>query len=158
MKVGLMHDRTVSLYPASPFFVLFCNMIGTSDVNDYHLVQQIIDGLSRLQGSPYLMRLLSLLTSLQRLCEPLFQDMNHHHQSLVSTPITRQIDYTPATSTSITVQESRVLQDSASFLQQPEGESVSTSPFPMIMADDLMWQLFNSHLPLGWFSPEPYPL
>ncbi|KGO77990.1 hypothetical protein PITC_025180 [Penicillium italicum] len=70
---------TVFLYPLSPFFVLFCNIIGESDMDDYNLMQDIMQSLSQFAASPFISKLLKLLDHLQKLCAPLIQSMQRGH-------------------------------------------------------------------------------
>lgn len=61
-------------YPLCPFFILFCNVITTSNQGDFTLMQDITNGLSAFSGSTkYFARLYRLLSFLTRLSEPLVQ-------------------------------------------------------------------------------------
>ncbi|KAJ5341707.1 hypothetical protein N7541_010831 [Penicillium brevicompactum] len=67
---------TLFFYPLSAFFVVFCNIIGTIDHDDFKLMGQITQRLSPFKQDPHLGKLLNLLQSLEQLCEPLFQVSN----------------------------------------------------------------------------------
>ncbi|KAJ5596624.1 transcriptional regulator family: Fungal Specific TF [Penicillium hetheringtonii] len=64
---------TIFLYPLSSFFVLFCNIIGELDSDDYTLIQEIVQCLIPFAASPYVSKLLRLLESLQNFCTPLIE-------------------------------------------------------------------------------------
>ncbi|KAB8256674.1 hypothetical protein BDV32DRAFT_141016 [Aspergillus pseudonomiae] len=157
---------TIALYPAAPFFVVFCNIIATSDETDYRLVQQIIKGLSQFKATPYLARLLSLLTSLLRLCDPLFHNMDYQNRESHMTgegPSSTQAppNHVP-TNTSVPALETELTQGLGPQLSSTayttymsadvSEQGVGDVCYPM--ADDLMWQLVNSQFPYSWLGAD----
>ncbi|GLA54130.1 hypothetical protein AnigIFM63604_011660 [Aspergillus niger] len=144
---------TVFLYPLSPFFVLFCNVVRTTDSGDYLLLQEVTQGLSQYTGNTHVMNMLDLLMALQRLCEPLFQ-----------TALSQNEQAPPVSATHPTVGSlpHQVLAPNTVdgvVGVQPMGFSTLDAADPQILTaespfgsstDELMWQLFNSQLPLGW--------
>ncbi|PYH49003.1 transcription factor domain-containing protein [Aspergillus saccharolyticus JOP 1030-1] len=146
-------------YPLSPCFVLFCNIIGSLDRNDYDLMRNIIQALSQYKHDPHLQKLFDLLASLEKLCEPLFQadddGYSHSHQEAASSLYPR-VSLDPAAVHSLNEGTE------AGHMSAPDGdlaramEVASGIPTPVIgsSGDWLMWQLFNTQVPLGWMNPE----
>lgn len=136
-------SRTVFLYPLSPFFVLFCNIIGEIDIDDYHLIQDITQNLSQFTASPYITKLLKLLGTLQNLCEPLIQTK----QNLG--PKAKVAPWYPVTSDEPqeAVPEASDPSPTAQPYSQFEQSGVSGVP---AVADEMMWHLFNSQPSLQW--------
>ncbi|KAK6819076.1 hypothetical protein RU639_008111 [Aspergillus parasiticus] len=158
---------TIALYPVAPFFVVFCNIIATSDETDYRLVQQIIKGLSQFKATPYLARLLSLLTSLLRLCDPLFPNMSYpsrhpHIMGEGSSSTHAPHNHVPNHTTSVPIFEPELAESLGTQLSSTayatymstdiSGHGVGDTSYPM--ADDLMWQLVNSQFPYSWLETD----
>ncbi|CAG7987325.1 unnamed protein product [Penicillium salamii] len=130
---------TLFLYPLSAFFVVFCNIIGTVDYEDFQLMRQITQRLSPFEQDYHLGKLLNLLQSLERLCEPLFQE-----PSSVAAVNSAQRDTTADIALTNHVSPPAMpFADGMELLPEPE-----TDP----SADWLMWQLFNSQVPAGWLD------
>ncbi|PYI36836.1 hypothetical protein BP00DRAFT_483160 [Aspergillus indologenus CBS 114.80] len=65
---------TVFSYPMTPFYVLFCNVVGTSNVEDFQLMRDTTKGLSRfIDFNPAIGRLYHLFTQFLVLCSPLVE-------------------------------------------------------------------------------------
>jgi hypothetical protein len=61
-------------YPLCPFFVVFCNVVGTSNAKDFQLLQDVTDGISELVSeNKFVNRLHRLCTTLLELCKPVVQ-------------------------------------------------------------------------------------
>lgn len=143
--------RTLFLYPLSAFFVVFCNIIGTKDHDDYELMGQITHRLSPYKQDSHLGKLLNLLQSLEQLCEPLFQEpsaaseVNSSSQRGVPAEFVTMSDNPTDSSTTGTFDP-----------MMPFGHAME----PIIdtgydlSADWLMWQLFNSQVPAGWLNQD----
>lgn len=127
---------TLLLYPLSPFFVVFCNIIGTLDKDDHELIYQITTGLSQFKRDSHLEKVLSLLISLERLCESLF-----HEDGEALPEMQRAAEALPSV-------QSLTNAGDMDLGQNVSGSDTETS------ADWLMWQLFNSEVPLGWLNPD----
>jgi hypothetical protein len=64
--------RTMLSYPLCPFFVVFCNVVGTSNAKDFQLLQDVTDSISELvTENKFVNRLHRLCTTLLGLCKPL---------------------------------------------------------------------------------------
>jgi hypothetical protein len=137
----------------SPFFVLFCNIIGELDTDDYNLIKEITQDLSQFASSPYIGKLHKLLDSLQNFCTPLIQAKESlGPRAKVATlypSITEARGNHPNLSGPFTDGSSYVepAVDPNPQLQMPTGGSYPPG-------DELMWQLFNSQLSLDWFESD----
>lgn len=78
----ISHDiiRTVLYYPLRPYFVLFCNIVATSDAGDFELMEEFV---KTLVEAPNPMssakRLQKLCGTLVRLCRPLVHRATELH-------------------------------------------------------------------------------
>ncbi|KAJ5273011.1 hypothetical protein N7478_008136 [Penicillium angulare] len=143
--------RTLFIYPLSAFFVVFCNIIGTVDQDDYELMGQIIKELSPFKKDPHLGKLLDLLQSIQRLCEPLFQQLTGN-PGLASPQGDNQHDI-------VTMDDHRTDLDTTGLFPSmvPFGDDLQpvSDPDVNFSADRLMWDLFNSQVPARWLNKDP---
>ncbi|KAJ5087373.1 hypothetical protein N7456_010989 [Penicillium angulare] len=141
---------TLFIYPLSAFFVVFCNIIGTVDQDDYELMGQIIKGLLPFKQDPHLGKLLDLLQAIQRLCEPLFQQLNGD-TGLPSPQGDTQHEF-------VTMDDYHTdLATTGSFPPMvPFGHDLGpvSDPDADFSADRLMWDLFNSQVPAGWLNKD----
>ncbi|PYH91574.1 hypothetical protein BO71DRAFT_459616 [Aspergillus ellipticus CBS 707.79] len=65
---------TILLFPLSPYFVLFYNVVSTSNVRDFILMKDVTAGLSRFTAAnPCIDKLHHFLESLLNLCSPLVE-------------------------------------------------------------------------------------
>ncbi|RAH41577.1 Zn(II)2Cys6 transcription factor [Aspergillus brunneoviolaceus CBS 621.78] len=65
---------TVFSYPMTPFYILFCNVVGTSKVEDFQLMRDTTKGLYRfIDLNPAIGRLYHLFTQFLVLCSPLVE-------------------------------------------------------------------------------------
>lgn len=148
--------RTVLLYPLSPFFVLFCNIIGELDMDDYNLIQEITHSLSLFNASPYIAKLLKLLDSLQNLCTPLIEAKERMG------PQAKLAALYPAMSG---LRRDQLGTPDQSYLADSPYLEPIVDPYHQLQTpsdggyrpdDEMMWQLFNSQLSLEWFESGPF--
>ncbi|PWY89625.1 hypothetical protein BO94DRAFT_565393 [Aspergillus sclerotioniger CBS 115572] len=65
---------TVLFYPMTPFYLLFCNVVGTSSLEDFQLMRDTTKGLYRfIDSNPAIAKLYHLFTTFLALCSPLVQ-------------------------------------------------------------------------------------
>ncbi|PYH70218.1 Zn(II)2Cys6 transcription factor [Aspergillus vadensis CBS 113365] len=65
---------TVFFYPTTPFYLLFCNVVGTSNTEDYQLMHETTKGLHRfIDTNPSISKLNHFFTTFLNLCSPLMQ-------------------------------------------------------------------------------------
>jgi hypothetical protein len=133
-------SRTLLSYPLCPFFVVFCNVVGTSNAQDFQLLQDVTDGISELVAeNKFVNRLHRLCTTLIGLCKPLIQsplptamtvDLQMPEPGIL--PIDTNVGQLNFTETNNNVDE---------FLASSWN-------------DDRMWQLFQSQPSLDWFNAD----
>ncbi|KAL4814836.1 hypothetical protein BDW67DRAFT_176800 [Aspergillus spinulosporus] len=145
------------------FFVVFCNIIATLDHSDYRLMRSIIEDLSQFKQDPHLEKLLSLLRSLERLCEPLFLE-SHGSSPAGQGPLVQQETSAPYVTDSHTSNRNTTDAIPQTYhLDDTEMGSLSHDPMPLqntgvnFPVNELMWQLFNSEVPAGWLAANFYP-
>lgn len=158
-----MQFRTIFLYPLSPFFVLFCNIIGELDFDDYTLIQEITQSLSPFEASPYVSKLLKLLNSLQSFCTPLIKAKQRLG------PKTKVAPWYPSMNGTLPEPSKATGQGDvpASVTGPSHGPSYTNSTAPMLPqqvpvtedqtyppTDELMWHLFNSQLSMECFESD----
>ena len=131
-------------HPLCPFFVVFCNVVGTSDAQDFKLLEDVIDSISSLvTENKYVNRLHRLCATLLGLCKPLVQNPSAQNQvhhaastgSLTAYPTSMHFNHGPD--------------------MLPSG--VDNSANAMMASswnDDMMWQLFQSQPSLDWFNAD----
>ncbi|PYI07689.1 hypothetical protein BO78DRAFT_442994 [Aspergillus sclerotiicarbonarius CBS 121057] len=65
---------TVLFYPMTPFYLLFCNVVGTSSLEDFQLMRDTAKGLYQfIECNPAVAKLYHLFTTFLTLCSPLVQ-------------------------------------------------------------------------------------
>ncbi|KAF2114507.1 putative Zn(II)2Cys6 transcription factor-like protein [Lophiotrema nucula] len=135
---------TILSYPLTPFFVVFCNVVGTSNARDFQLLQDVTDVILSLpKENKYGNRLYRLCVKLVELCRPLVAVENVQ----IPTPHAMSPDQDP-TSTSVQPLE-------CPFMDVPVMDGVMDETFAVNWSpwrDDLMWQLFQSQPSLNWLQ------
>jgi hypothetical protein len=126
-------------YPLCPFFVVFCNVVGTSDAQDFQLLQDVTDGISELVAeNKFVNRLHRLCTALLDLCKPLI--------------------YTPSTSATTTSASAAAVAglpiEATGQLNFPNTNGDVDDFLASSWNDDRMWQLFQSQPSLDWFNAD----
>jgi hypothetical protein len=136
-------------YPLCPFFVVFCNVVGTSNAQDFQLLQAVTNGISTLiTENKYVNRLHRLCSTLLELCKPLV------------TIIPPEADM--QTSPDVLSGQTAMLPPALNFdianvaggsMQADEGTQDGMAPVSS-WNDDMMWQLFQSQPSLDWFNAD----
>ncbi|CAI7626244.1 unnamed protein product [Penicillium glandicola] len=151
---------TVLLYPLSPFFVLFCNVIGELDMDDYNLMQDITQSLSQFAASPYISKLLKLLDYLQNLCVPLIQAKQRMGPQVRVPTLYPSMTGTSHNHLGSADEHVHLVMAGSPYMDPVTGvdpQQLQTPSDGSYPSDDaLMWQLFNSQLSLDWFEPDPF--
>lgn len=153
--------RTILLYPLSPFFVLFCNVIGEMNMDDYNIIQSILQGLSQFAASPYFSKLYKLLETLQSLSQSLLDAKERLGPQKKVTPWypTGKKKDQP---TSNDAQDSFII-GGEDFMGVPDRANPQVLDFGHAVNpsdEELMWHLFTSNISLDWFdaslaTPDP---
>ncbi|KAL2822107.1 hypothetical protein BJX63DRAFT_417869 [Aspergillus granulosus] len=148
---------TLLLYPLSAFFVVFCNIVGTLDHDDYNLMCQITASLSQFKQDPHLSKLLNLLQSLEQLCEPLFrqQDQGGNVNSAAAEANATAAFAVTGSHAAAGSPVEQFPTTAAPFQRNTLVLGTESMPATELdfSADWMMWQLFNSQVPAGWLNP-----
>ena len=143
----LIQRRTMLSYPLCPFFVVFCNVVGTSNARDFELLQDVTDGISSLiTENKYVNRLHRLCSTLLGLCKPLVQSIglqgdvqaSHHRLAPDTAPYAPSSAFGPP----------------PCGLDVTKGNESADAFLPSSWNDDMMWQLFQSQPSLDWFNAD----
>lgn len=131
-------------YPLCPFFVVFCNVVGTSNARDFELLQDVTNGISTLiTENKYVSRLHRLCSTLLSLCKPLVQRMESNGDVDVSNSGTAAVN-----------NPSSVFGLPPHGLDVTKGNESADEFLPSSWNDDMMWQLFQSQPSLDWFNAD----
>ncbi|KAF3045835.1 hypothetical protein E8E11_005927 [Didymella keratinophila] len=143
---------TMLSYPLCPFFVVFCNVVGTSNERDFQLLQAVTDGISALvTENKYVNRLHRLCATLLSLCTPLVKTIESQDLNSASAAVpgfSAQTSAQPSTMPS--VRNTPDLLNIGSNV----GAGGSDGFLPSTWNDDMMWQLFQSQPSLDWFNAD----
>lgn len=143
-------SRTMLLYPLSPFFVLFCNVVATSDQRDFEMIKKITDDLGQFaKANAPIGKLYGLFSKFLDLCTPLIKV----NTGLPSSGAT--ISSLPNDPSNVTMfgRGDRIMDT----LPSPITSRASASGIPQPMEgwdDRLMWELFDNQPSLGWAESE----
>lgn len=140
-----MLHRTILSYPLCPFFVLFCNVVGTSNPRDFQLLQDVVNSVSSLViESKYVERLCRLCSTLLALCKPLV--------ARAADPIpcseTPEIAMDPTSLDNPSAKNQNSARDDAAVSQQADTLPVTS------WDDEMMWQLFHYQPSLNWCNSD----
>lgn len=137
-------------YPLCPFFVVFCNVVGTSNELDFQLLQAVTDGISALvTENKYVNRLHRLCATLLSLCTPLVKTSGMQDSSNSNAAV-------PGFSAQISTHSSTIPSlDTPELLGIAPGAGGNNDGFlTSTWNDDMMWQLFQSQPSLDWFNAD----
>lgn len=144
--------RTMLSYPLCPFFVVFCNVVGTSNECDFQLLQAVTDGISALvTENKYVNRLHRLCATLLSLCKPLVTSSGPQDQNSTNAAVP-----------GFSAQASAGCSTLSSIRNTPEilgmvpgaGGGNTDGFLASTWNDDMMWQLFQSQPSLDWFNAD----
>ncbi|KAH8428052.1 fungal specific transcription factor domain-containing protein [Aspergillus melleus] len=159
---------TILLYPLTPFFIIFCNVLATSNEQDYHTLNQIMTALSRIKDkNSFILALYGLLSQFMDLCGQLEALVE---SNTTETHVTKSVSLSPERLRSSQPQ----YEDSISYGPQSRnfwdmhdvndgtdgGLSMADEEYPGEMGqlrpsmwdDNLMWELFNTQPSIEWFD------
>ncbi|KAF2738810.1 putative Zn(II)2Cys6 transcription factor-like protein [Polyplosphaeria fusca] len=142
---------TILSYPLCPFFVLFCNVVGTSNREDFQLLENVTNVIATIpQTNKYAGRMKRLCTTLLGLCRPLVEATYFGEMPPLLVPQTSHPFQQAHTPIPQAFNAEAGPQPTHGGMAMDEAFGASYSPW----ADDLMWQLFQSQPSLDWFSAD----
>ncbi|KAI9926480.1 hypothetical protein ASPWEDRAFT_176548 [Aspergillus wentii DTO 134E9] len=161
---------TILLTPLTPFYVVFCNVVATSNARDLRLLQEITTGLSRfISYSPPISNVHGLFSQFIGLCGQIISAQGDESSNLTSEanaiqpaphsdhfPISQQFhDHQPMTATDFHRQTSGIIPDcnEGSQVQIPTFEAGTAPKEGSLWDNGLMWELFNAQPSIEWFDP-----
>jgi hypothetical protein len=144
------------LFPLAPFFVLFCNVIATSNETDFNMIKNVTDDLHQFaEANASIGKLYKLFSKFLDLCSPLIKGNPDHSQP--EQPEVSEIGPTDKLGqagpyTDIFGRPA----DQATGLQSTEPtQSDPATPRAVEGWDDsLVWELFDNQPSLGWAESE----
>ncbi|KAL5116895.1 hypothetical protein ACEQ8H_005247 [Pleosporales sp. CAS-2024a] len=140
---------TILSYPLCPFFVVFCNVVGTSNAQDFKLLQDVTESISELVSeNKFVNRLHRLCTTLIGLCQPLIQDSSVVNPRPKTTHLGGAAGAGLPEATAIPPLDMTAGQLHFADTNGP-GDDFLTS-----WNDDRMWTLFQSQPSLDWFNAD----
>jgi hypothetical protein len=148
------------LYPLAPFFVLFCNVIATSNERDFNMIKNITDDLHQFaEANVSIGKLYNLFSKFLDLCAPLVK--RNPESSGSEQPPAALSDANPAANTedqitSYTDILSRATDQAPVSLPDTDSTGADTTAPPSVGGwnDSLVWELFDNQPSLGWAESE----
>lgn len=159
------------MYPLTPFYILFCNVVHTSDLKDYSLMTAITEALLRFVDThPPTAKLHKLFSAFLNLCSPLIQKEGQSYfprplsvnstQSVPSCIAWRPQPCQANTQSGILPMQ-QGLPTISNFGQTQVDGSQCQSPDNLVVEnlwnDELFWELFQSQPWLGWMESDIPP-
>ncbi|OJJ08304.1 hypothetical protein ASPVEDRAFT_179566 [Aspergillus versicolor CBS 583.65] len=174
---------TALLYPLTPFFVVFCNVVATSNVHDLRLLNEVTATISKVKEQcAFGMNLYIMLSELIAMCtqlhdvQPAPSQLTLHGDSLVEASPQAERAAEPASHTSLMSDGQPVSSSSHPISPMPALDQSATAsailgqqPFSSTTAEaesghasiweeDLMSELFNIQPSVQWFDTDYYNL
>ncbi|KAJ5120047.1 transcriptional regulator family: Fungal Specific TF [Penicillium atrosanguineum] len=150
---------TMLLSPLSPFFVLFCNVVATSDQRDFEMIKKITDDLSQFtKANASIGKLHGLFSKFLDLCAPLIKPNHDMLESMSVFSVDGKIpqvnsypDVYGRTGDQVlhTLPSPMISRAASGMGQGRPGEPQSEG-----WDDSLMWELFDNQPSLGWAESE----
>lgn len=140
--------RTILSYPLTPFFVLFCNVVGTSNLRDFKLLQDVATSVASLVAeNKSVEKLRRLCTTLLAICQPLMNGVHAAQEPIMSTA--EKTTANSATFDCALAQAELGVSDTPTSMSKPE-DGAGLAPWD----DDMMWQIFQCQPSLDWFDSD----
>lgn len=144
---------TMLLVPLSPFFVLFCNVVATSDHKDYEMIRKITDDLQQFaKTNASIGKLYALFAKFLDLCAPLIKcnpppAVSEHggHKTEGRSSSQMRSSYPDV-----------LQEDDGQVFPSPQTSSEAFGVPPSVEGwdDSLIWELFDNQPSLGWADSE----
>jgi hypothetical protein len=150
------------LVPLSPFFVLFCNVVATSDHRDYEMIRTITDDLRQFaKANASIGKLCALFAKFLDLCAPLVKfnppakaPEQFNASQLGDNSTERRLPSQLRSSYPDVLQQDAGQVSNALPSPQPSSETFGVPPSVEGWDDSLIWELFDNQPSLGWADSE----
>ncbi|RAK85828.1 hypothetical protein BO79DRAFT_272109 [Aspergillus costaricaensis CBS 115574] len=149
--------RTVLFYPMTPYYLLFCNVVGTSNTEDYQLMHETTRGLHRfINTNPSISKLYHLFTTFLNLCDPLMQgdgSANTMTMPLDETNLSTMPSSSEAEVSIPQIDADNYFYDSATRIGNVDDGAIDPN---MVSSwnNAQMWELFGVQSSLEWVDSE----
>jgi hypothetical protein len=150
------------LFPLAPFFVLFCNVIATSNERDFDMIKNITDDLHQFaEANASIGKLYKLFSKFLDLCAPLVKGNTQPSRS--EQPAAAPSDPNTAENTETQMTSYADIFGRATGTDQPlarlggadsTGGGPTAPPSVEGWNDSLVWELFDNQPSLGWAESE----
>ncbi|CAG7988247.1 unnamed protein product [Penicillium nalgiovense] len=152
---------TMLLFPLAPFFVLFCNVIATSNERDFNMIKNITDDLHQFaEANASIGKLYKLFSKFLDLCAPLVRGNTEPSRSeqpaaALSANTAGNTEAQMASYTDIFGRTTGTDQPLVSLGSTDSTGGGPTAP-PSVEGwdDSLVWELFDNQPSLGWAESE----
>ncbi|KAL2822814.1 hypothetical protein BDW59DRAFT_149220 [Aspergillus cavernicola] len=146
---------TVLLYPLTPFFVLFCNVVASSNIDDLDLLNEATVTISNIQDQcAFSMNIQHLLAQLTDLCSHL--DEVKEKQQVSSVPNYRNLGSITQGTLDLPRRMSAPVNTSTDGQILPPVSNPATGDAgakeASVWDDGLLWELFNIQPSVEWFD------
>lgn len=123
-------------------------------MNDYNMIQEILEGLSHFAESPYVSKLYKLLETLQLLSKSLLDAKERLGPQKKVTPWYPTTMRKSQTSGNYIPEDSNVVNEVSAFISESPNpqEVVDFGEETAHSEDELMWHLFTSNMSFDWFD------
>lgn len=149
--------RTLLFYPLNAFFVLFCNVVYSTNLDDYALMAAVTKEMMRfVEIHPAIAEIQKLFSAFLGMVEPLIHSQPHTRRSL-PIPDAATSGNEPAISTSMATQYnpgfvgSTIPQESGIGLPD---QGIATQNGLIASDEELLWDLIDSQPWLGWMRSD----
>ncbi|OQE38575.1 hypothetical protein PENCOP_c008G04280 [Penicillium coprophilum] len=151
---------TMLLFPLAPFFVLFCNVIATSNERDFNMIKNITDDLHQFaEANVSIGKLYKLFSKFLDLCAPLVKgnpEPSRSEQQAAALADAKTAGNTEGQITSYTDLFGRAANQPLVGLRDTDSTGGDSTAPPSVEGwnDSLVWELFDNQPSLGWAESE----
>ncbi|CAG7959655.1 unnamed protein product [Penicillium salamii] len=145
---------TMLLFPLAPFFVLFCNVIATSNERDFKMIKNITEDLRQFaEANASIGKLYKLFSRFLELCAPLVKAQLDQPSASLSM---MEPTYKHGQAASYTDMFDRATNQAIADLPglDPAAKDSTSSRAVEGWDDSLVWELFDNQPSLGWAESE----
>jgi len=153
---SLTFFRTLLFFPLSPFFVLFCNVVYSANLDDYALMAAVTKEIMRfVEKHPAIAEIHKLFSAFLALAEPLIHNQPHGRSLPIPDAATSGSE--PTISTRMTTQyhshpvSLNISQENG--ISIPD-QGIVTQDGLVDPDEDLLWDLIDSQPWLGWMGSD----